>query len=78
MQNDDKGFTLTSKAGHFVFDTCTIMSHAKLVRDTITAGVRGTIPHTPAPTPKLAQRWIRENLPGPVANAHIAFTWVPA
>lgn len=70
--------TLTSVAGHFTFDPMTRLSHAKLIRDAITAGFLGSIPHTPRPTPATALRWIRENLQGPIANdKKLSFKWIP-
>lgn len=76
-----KHFTLTSKAGRFEFATDVRLSHAKLIRDTITASVMGSCPSAPrikTDKPQFAARWIRENLQGPIATAQIAFDWIPA
>lgn len=75
-----KHFTLTSKAGDFVFPRETILSHAKLIRDTITASMMGSLPHTPRinpSKPKFAPRWVRDHLNGPIASAGYAFEWIP-
>lgn len=60
--------TLTSKAGRFTFPDGTILSHAKLVRDTITAGSRRAIPQTSRPTPANAQQWFKNNVAGPLGE----------
>lgn len=76
-----KYFTLTSPSGHFIFSSDTKLSHAKLIRDTITGSDRGSIPGLFAPPrhkPHFSAGWIREHLPGPVANAAISFEWVPS
>lgn len=73
-------YTLTSTAGKFIFPKNTLLSHAKLIRDTITASFRGAIPGAPridARKAQFAPRWIRENLAGPIAQAGIAFEWDP-
>jgi len=71
--------TLTSKAGSFTFSPTTRLSHAKLIRDTVTAGYLGSIPHVSRPTPKRLPFWIRENLQGPIAtDKKITVEWVPA
>lgn len=69
-------FTLTSKAGRFVFPRGTRLSHAKLIRDTITAGFLGHLQDmTGRPQKaKSIQHWIQSNLNGP-AN-HNSFEWV--
>lgn len=71
--------TLTSVAGSFTFDPKTRLSHAKIIRDAITASVRGTlrgvVSINPA-RPEIAPRWVREHI-GPVATEDIVFTWVP-
>lgn len=69
-------FTLTSPAGHFIFDTTTRLSHAKLIRDAITGSFHGALRMTPSVSPTTAVRWVREHLAGPVANAKIDFEWV--
>jgi len=68
-------FTLTSVEGRFVFPGGTIMSHAKLVRDTLVAGRRGAIPHVSRPRPENAMRWLKDNVAGPVPN-NIRFEWI--
>jgi hypothetical protein len=67
-------YTLTSSAGHFVFPKETILGHAKLVRDTVTAGSRGTIPHTPIPTPTTAIHWLRDYMGGSISKTD--FEWI--
>lgn len=72
-------FTLTSPAGRFVFSKGTILSHAKLIRDAITASFRGTIPSCPridATKPHLATMWIQNHLGGPIAK-NVLFEWDP-
>lgn len=69
-------FTLTSPAGRFSFPKGTILSHAKLIRDTVTAGYRGTIPHTSRPTETNVVVWVREQIMGPAAKNN--FKWVIA
>ena len=61
-------FTLTSSAGRFTFPNHVQLSHAKLVRDTVTAGFRGAIPHTPRPKPENALRWFKDRVIGPVSE----------
>ena len=67
-------YTLTSAAGHFIFPKGTPLGRAKLVRDTITAGSRGTIPHTPRPRPGNAQAWMQSHVAGPICT-EISFEW---
>lgn len=72
--------TLTSKAGSFTFDPKTRLSHAKIIRDTITASFRGAlrgVPRISANRPQMASRWITENIDGPIAKEKIVFTWDP-
>lgn len=67
--------TLTSPAGRFTFPSGTRLSCAKLVRDTVTAGSRGAIPHTPRPTPQNAKAWFNRHAKGPVADEILDFEW---
>jgi hypothetical protein len=62
--------TLTSKAGSFTFSPNLRLSHAKLIRDTVTAGFLGAIPHTPRPTPERVIGWVREHMDGPIGKDH--------
>lgn len=74
MNIEVRHFTLTSPAGSFVFTRDTILSHAKLVRDTITAvAFRGTEDGSKGPTRGTAQKWFREHVDGPAKNT--LFTW---
>lgn len=68
---DDRYFTLTSAVGKFIFPRSTIMSHAKLVRDTIVGTVLGP---EKSPTPNNVNHWLKNNLQGPVKDTQ--FEWV--
>lgn len=70
--DDTRYFTLTSPAGHFVFPRTTILSHAKLIRDSITAGSRGAIAGVRPPRPENAMNWIKEHIMG---RGGISFEW---
>ena len=61
--------TLVTQIGKFEFDAGTIMSHAKLVRDTI----MGQVMDGQRIIPRAAQKWIRENLEGPAK--YTQFQW---
>ncbi len=61
--------TLVTPIGKFEFDAGTIMSHAKLVRDTI----MGAVMTGERIIPRAAQRWVRENVEGPVK--YTEFQW---
>lgn len=70
--------TLTSVAGTFTFSPLTRLSHARLIRDTVTAGYLGSIPHVARPTPKRLPFWLRENLQGPIAtDKKLSVEWTP-
>jgi hypothetical protein len=70
--------TLTSQAGSFTFAPGTRLSHAKLIRDTVTAGFLGSIPHVSRPTPNRVILWVRQNLQGPIAtDKKLSFEWTP-
>lgn len=77
-KRDNHFFTLTSKAGRFIFPTETRLSHAKLVRDTITASFMGHLPDEDEPVRKSRHvaAWLIRNLNGPAA--HNSFDWVRA
>jgi len=70
-------FTLTSPAGHFIFPLGTVRSKAKVVRDAVTAGSRGAIPHTPRPRPDNVMTWFKNHVAGPVSG-EITFEWIKA
>lgn len=70
----NRGFTLTSAVGDFIFECDVPMSHAQLVRDTIMAAVFGcSTDLAKPPQPVEAQRWFREHFNGPAKDTH--FTW---
>jgi hypothetical protein len=67
---------LTSTAGRFFFSTDVLLSHAKLVRDTVTASFHGCGNGTgKLPKPTAIQRWFRENVDGPAKDT--LFRWEP-
>lgn len=70
----NRGFTLTSPAGHFVFDCETLMIAAQCVRDFITTMVVDPGAERP-PRPDAAQRYVREHMNGP--HKDIPFVWIP-
>lgn len=73
-------FTLATKAGYFIFPVGTVLNHAKLIRDTISASFFGAFlgaPQVKASEPEKAPLWIRDYLGGPVGKANISFQWVP-
>ena len=74
---EDKWYTLTSPAGKFYFPRSVVLSKAKLVRDSLTAGSRGAIPHTPRPRPDNALAWLKNHVAGPL-HKEVQFTWIPA
>lgn len=76
MTNEPGTFTLTSPAGRFFFSTEVILSHAKLVRDTITASFMGALGDTPRVTKERNPvTWIRTYLDGPARDT--PFEWEP-
>lgn len=69
-------FTLTSPEGQFIFPSDTLMSHAKLVRDTVTANVRGFRGDSPAIRRQTNLKvWLKDNLMGPASKVQVQ--WVP-
>jgi hypothetical protein len=68
----DRYFTLTSTIGVFSFHRETLMSHAKLVRDTIMYSLL----NGESIRAQTAQRWFREHTDGPAK--HTEFVWTPA
>lgn len=81
MTVDRDHFTLTSPSGHFIFEKGTRLSHAKLIRDSVTAADRGHANYDRPPDrtkPHRVSLWVRDNLgAGPVVNELTAFVWVP-
>lgn len=72
--DDSRYFTLTSTAGKFIFPRPTIMSHAKLIRDTVTGALMTRTTKKPPFTPDTVVRWVRETVMGPAKDTQ--FEWV--
>jgi hypothetical protein len=71
---DTRYFTLTSKAGSFVFETDVYLSHAKIIRDTITACVCDPSKENIPMNNQGAIKWIRDHLMGPASQ--VQFEWI--
>lgn len=76
MFNVTRYYSLTSPAGTFEFSREVPLSHAKLVRDTITASVFGANTGTPIRRNGNPMTWLRSNMEGNIKNT--PFQWYPA
>jgi hypothetical protein len=79
LKRDNEIMTLTSPVALFFFSKEVELSLAKLIRDTITAQIRGTIPSTKGyriHNVADARNYILENLAGPVQRVNFSMSFI--